>query len=117
MTKLIFCLLLLTAFSFMRDQFDNLQVLEFESKNSLNKYMKSVSKDLGVKCNYCHDLNDKSIDTDHKIIARQMMKMQNDLNKQYFTYIGDSLMKRENTLRISCWTCHRGSKEPELIRQ
>ena len=80
------------------------------------KYMKTIGKDLGVKCTFCHDLNDKSIDTDHKLIAREMMKMQKDLNKQYFAMIGDSLLKHENTLKISCWTCHRGAKEPQLVR-
>ena len=64
----------------------------------------------------CHDLNDKSIDTAHKLVAREMMKMQRDLNKQYFAMIGDSLLKHENTLQISCWTCHRGTNEPQLVR-
>tara|TARA_B100000315_G_scaffold37940_1_gene32575 strand:- start:72 stop:431 length:360 start_codon:yes stop_codon:yes gene_type:complete len=97
-------------------QLKNLQVLDFESERDLKKYMKTIGKDLGVKCTFCHDLNDKSIDTDHKLIAREMMKMQMDLNKHVFAQIGDSLLKRENTLQISCWTCHRGSKEPQLVR-
>ena len=78
--------------------------------------MKTISKDLGVKCTFCHDLNDKSIDTDHKLIAREMIKMQMDLNKRFFAQIGDSLLHSKNTLQISCWTCHRGSKEPQLVR-
>ena len=97
-------------------QLENLQVLDFESERDLKKYMKTISKDLGVKCTFCHDLNDKSIDTAHKLVAREMMKMQRDLNKQYFSMIGDSLLKHENTLQISCWTCHRGTKGPQLIR-
>ena len=100
----------------MQDKPNNLQVLEFDSERDLKKYMKTISKDLGVKCKFCHDLNDKSIDTDHKLVAREMMKMQMDLNKHFFTQIGDSLIKHENTLQISCWTCHRGSNEPELVR-
>ena len=95
---------------------ENLQVLDFKSERDLKKYMKIVGKDLGVKCTFCHDLNDKSIDTDHKLIAREMMKMQKDLNKHVFTQIGDSLLHRKNTLEISCWTCHRGSNEPQLVR-
>ena len=97
-------------------QLKNIQVLDFESERDLKKYMKTIGKDLGVKCTFCHDLNDKSIDTDHKIIAREMMKMQMDLNKRVFAQIADSLLKHENPLQISCWTCHRGSKKPELIR-
>ena len=97
-------------------QLKNLQILDFESERDVKKYMKVIGKDLGVKCTFCHDLNDKSIDTDHKLIAREMMKMQMNLNKQYFSQIGDSLMQLKNPLKISCWTCHRGSKQPQLIR-
>ena len=97
-------------------QLKNLQVLDFASERDVKKYMKTIGKDLGVKCTFCHDLNDKSLDTDHKLIAREMMKMQMALNRQYFAQIGDSLMQRKNTLKISCWTCHRGSKEPQLVR-
>ncbi len=100
----------------MQDKPKNLQVLDFESERELKKYMKTVQKDLGVKCTFCHDLNDKSIDTEHKLVAREMMKMQKNLNKQYFAMIGDSLLKHENALQISCWTCHRGTKEPQLVR-
>ena len=94
----------------------NMQVLSFDSKKELKKYMKSISKDLGVKCSFCHDMNDKSLDTKHKIIARDMIIMQNNLNRQFFGQMGDSLSHNQNTLQISCWTCHRGSKIPELNR-
>ena len=101
---------------FMQDEPKNLQVLEFDSMRKLKKYMKVIGKDLGVKCTFCHDINDKSIDTDHKIIAREMIKMQMDLNKHFFSQIADSLFKHENTLQISCWTCHRGSKDSQTIQ-
>ena len=115
--KLIdYYILALISMNIVYGQLDNLQVLEFESKRELKNYMKIISKDLGVKCAFCHDINDKSIETDHKIIAREMIKMQMDLNKQFFAQIGDSLLHSENTLLISCWTCHRGSKEPQLVR-
>jgi len=78
--------------------------------------MKTVSKDLGVKCKYCHDLNDKSIDTDHKKIAREMMRMQMDLNKSFFALLGDSLHMHGEITQISCWTCHRGTNEPQTVR-
>ena len=109
-------LFVIISLGIMQDKPTNLQVLEYESVRDLKKYMKTIGKDLGVKCTFCHDLNDKSIDTEHKIVAREMMKMQKNLNKQYFAMIGDSLLKHENTLQISCWTCHRGTKEPQIIR-
>ena len=119
MKKLIqFCLICTVVISLgiMQEKPKNLQVLDFESVRDLKKYMKTIQKNLGVKCTFCHDINDKSIDTEHKIIAREMMKMQIDLNKHFFAQIGDSLLKHENTLQISCWTCHRGSKKPQLVR-
>ena len=100
----------------MQEKPKNLHVLDFKSVRDIKKYMKTIQKNLGVKCTFCHDINDKSIDTEHKIIAREMMKMQIDLNKSFFAQIGDSLLKHENTLQISCWTCHRGSKKPQLAR-
>ena len=113
-----FCMIFSVVISFgiMQEKPKNLQVLDFESVRDLKKYMKTIQKNLGVKCTFCHDINDKSIDTEHKIIAREMMKMQIDLNKSFFAQIGDSLLKHENTLQISCWTCHQGSKKPQLIR-
>ena len=62
------------------------------------------------------DFNDKSIDTEHKIIAREMIKMQRGLNKDFFSQMGDSLQKQKNTLQITCWTCHHGNKNPQLFR-
>ena len=107
---------IIISLGIMQEKPKNLQVLDFESVRDLKKYMKTIQKNLGVKCTFCHDINDKSIDTEHKIIAREMMKMQMDLNKRFFAQIGDSLLKHENTLQISCWTCHRGSKKPQLVR-
>ena len=111
-----FCLYILLSMGIILGQFNNLHVLDFESERNLKKYMKSIAKDLSVKCTFCHDLNDKSIDTGHKLIALEMMKMQKELNKHVFAEIGDSLLKYNNTLQISCWTCHRGAEKPELIR-
>ena len=107
---------IVVSLGIMQDKSNNLQVLKFESERDLKKYMKTVSKDLGVKCKYCHDLNDKSIDTDHKIIAREMMRMQMDLNKSFFALLGDSLDVHDDIPQISCWTCHRGSKESQTIK-
>ena len=117
-TLIQFCMIfpVVISLGIMQEKPKNLQVLDFGSVRDIKKYMKTIQKNLGVKCTFCHDINDKSIDTEHKIIAREMMKMQIDLNKSFFAQIGDSLLKHENTLQISCWTCHRGSKKPQLVR-
>ena len=107
---------IIISLGIMQEKPKNLQVLDYESVPDLKKYMKTIQKNLGVKCTFCHNINDKSIDTEHKIIAREMMKMQIELNKSFFAQIGDSLLKHKNTLQISCWTCHRGFKNPQLVR-
>ena len=95
----------------------NLQVLDFESIRDVKKYMNTVAKDLGVKCSFCHDIRNKSKDTDHKIIARDMMKMQREINERLLLIERDSLKNNEIQPQISCWTCHRGAKHPELLNQ
>ena len=116
MKQLVYSIFILLSIGMIMGEFKNVQVLKFESERDLKKYMKSISKDLGVKCTFCHDLNDKSIDTEHKIIAREMIKMQQGLNKDFFSQMGDSLQKQKNTLQITCWTCHHGNKKPQLFR-
>ena len=86
----------------------NLKILDFTSTKDIKKYMKMISKDLGVKCKYCHDMNDKSADTEKKEIARFMMNMVQTQNDSVFNWEGAS--------PISCWTCHRGSTMPEFVR-
>ena len=55
--------------------------------------MKSITKDLGVKCNYCHDMKDKSKDTQMKETARDFMSLVdyiNNIDNQHFiTEAGD----------------------------
>ena len=120
MKKLIHVLTMLfivSSLGFMQVKPKNLQVLDFESVRDLKKYMKKIQKDLGVKCKFCHNINDKSIDTPHKNIAREMMRMQMDLNKSFFSQLGDDSLHINGEMpQISCWTCHRGSDEPELVR-
>ena len=76
-------ILILFSMNLLLGEFNNVKILNFKSEKDLKKYMKSISKDLGVKCTYCHDLNDKSLETEHKIIARKMIEMQNNLNKDF----------------------------------
>jgi len=116
MILLLTMLFIVSSLGLMQDKPNNLQVLDFESERALKKYMKSISKDLGVKCKYCHDLNDKSIETEHKKIAREMIQMQMDLNKSFFALRGDSLDVHDDIPLISCWTCHRGSKHAQTIK-
>ncbi len=96
-------------FSFLlgqKSELKNVTVLPFTEKRELVKYMKSVvAKELGVKCNFCHNMTDYSSDEkDHKKVARQMMAMTINANKT---------MKDLNFHEISCWVCHRGNEHPD----
>jgi galactose-1-phosphate uridylyltransferase len=74
-----------------------------------------------VRCNFCHVRNDStktwdfaSDDNKHKLVAREMMTMTNQLNDKYFDMTGG---KRDiNTkLMVTCYTCHHGKTDPETV--
>ena len=47
--------------------------------------MKKISKDLGVKCDFCHVTDDFASDKiDHNEMGRKMIVRTRDLNKQFF---------------------------------
>ena len=107
MKSLIITMILLTfVFS---NTFKNVQILDIESRSEMKKYMKSISKDLGVKCSHCHNLDDKSLDTPEKDITREMIKLTNYLNSLLNKQLVDST---NNKTFITCWTCHYGNLEP-----
>ena len=89
--------------------FKNVKVLDIQSRSEMKTYMKSIAKDLGVKCSHCHNMDDKSIDTDEKDIAREMMKLTRYLNDLLNTQFKDST---NHKTYVSCWTCHYGKLEP-----
>ena len=73
------------------------------SRDELKKIMKSMSKDLGVDCSFCHEEPNMEKETNKKKLARDMMQMTNDIARKY-----PATMKK-----VTCWTCHRGKEEPE----
>ena len=100
----IFFIFLSTVFS-QKNELKNLKVLSYTNKSELVKYMKVVSKELGVKCNFCHVTSDYSNDKkDMKKVAREMMLMTMNANKT---------MNDLNFHEISCWVCNRGNNHPE----
>jgi hypothetical protein len=101
--------------------YKNLQVLPKDiSSKDLQRIMVDEFQDgLGVSCSYCHAPENGSRHLDYasdekpeKEIARAMMRMTLNVNKQYFNVlhpaIGDSLMI------ISCTSCHRGNPQAGL---
>lgn len=87
-----------------QEAFQNLQVLpKTISKADLKKIMKAQNKALGVDCSFCHVEPDMAKDIGHKKIAREMMRMTEEINKKYPTLKGN----------MTCMTCHRGKAEPD----
>ena len=83
----------------------NLQVLPKDmSKKEIKLRMRAMGKALGVKCGYCHKGSNMSADTEMKEVARDMMRMVNEVN-------GTHLKGSEH--QVDCRTCHRGKKKPK----
>ena len=98
------------------NDFRNLKVLNIDSKGEMKKYMKSISKDLGVKCSHCHDMDDKSLDTPEKEIAREMIILTRQINEYLLSIEKQDTTAKKNQTVVSCWTCHKGSLEVEKQR-
>ena len=96
--------------------FKNLKVFPKDiSRADLLTNMKLFSQSLGVRCTYCHVGEEgKPLSTfdfasdakEHKVIARDMLRMAHRLNTDLPGITGDP------SARISCFTCHRGSEKP-----
>lgn len=95
-------------------RYKNLKVLD---KNTTHDQMELIMKEfktaLGVKCSFCHaasktdstKMDFASDENKHKHISRDMMRMTNRINKQYFKEVKEG--------GVRCFTCHRGEKEPK----
>jgi hypothetical protein len=85
----------------------NLQVFpKGTTKEQVKAAMKSISKELGVECDHCHDVPDMASDKlAPKKIAREMMKMTEELNSKW-------IKKVDAKAEVTCNTCHRGEAKP-----
>ena len=109
----IYILCFFFSIIYSQSEFKNVKVLDITSKAELRKYMKSISKDLGVKCSYCHDMDNKSLDTPEKDITREMIKLTHYLNDLLNIEKKDTI---NHTTYVTCWTCHYGKTQPASIR-
>ena len=86
--------------------------------------MRGFTQALGVRCVFCHvagaderDLQSydfASDEKDHKKAARSMLRFTESLNKDFPMDVGDE--PKPGEMRVTCWTCHRGDKEPQTRR-
>lgn len=85
-------------------KFKNIKVLTDMPADQMGKVMNLFAASLGVNCNYCHIEGDFAKDgKEEKETAREMIKMNLGLNKDYFN----------NRPEISCNTCHQGHTHPQ----
>ena len=83
----------------------NLKVL---TRENVEFTMQNITFALNVRCIDCHAVPDMGADTKPlKLKARAMLEMTRDLNAK----LGDG-----TTTKVTCWTCHRGSTTPEIVR-
>ncbi len=105
--------------------FKNLKVLPPDiSEHALDSIMHSYNIALKVSCDFCHNpapVNfpltpasggglDFAADNGMKENARQMIRMNREINSKYFNF--DSTRKPELINVITCNTCHRGNPYP-----
>ena len=98
--------------------FHNLQVLPQNiSREELFKTMRRFKQALGVDCGHCH-VADATLDPPfdfpsdakrEKSAARTMLRMTRAINETYVKTIPDA-----HTV-VTCWTCHRGSTQPDIV--
>ena len=103
-----------------KSEYKNLKVLPQDiTHEQMDSVMHHFTASLNVRCNFCHMRNDQTNQWDwasdenkHKLAARSMMTMTNELNKKYFNLTGASAITITTPLMVTCFTCHHGSTEP-----
>ncbi len=85
----------------------NIKALTGMPDSQFRPMMNYFNAALGVQCNFCHIQKDGKMDFvsdehEHKGIARNMIKMVQEINKNNF----------EGKVNVSCQTCHQGRPIP-----
>ena len=88
----------------------------------MERIMYKYTRQLSVTCGYCHpytkpdvfpkDVDFASEEKPQKLVARDMMRMTDKINKKYFDYLNDYSMESFQKAAITCNTCHRGVLKP-----
>jgi hypothetical protein len=106
---ILISLALFGAAPVLADGMKNLQVLPKNmAKDQVKAIMKEQAKALDVECDFCHEVPDMASDKNpNKNIARQMMKMQAEINDKWLKGLKDAEKNK-----VTCGTCHRGKDTP-----
>jgi uncharacterized membrane protein YphA (DoxX/SURF4 family) len=106
------------------DKFTNLQALPKDiTKRALVDTMKSFTRSLGVRCQYCHigdagqplSTFDFVSDTkETKQTARLMLRMVNAINNEHLTKL---VKPAARAVQVDCVTCHHGQNRPRALEE
>src|SRR5829696_1561399 len=90
---IVFLAIISYAFTINHEEpkYKNLKILPKDiTHEQMDSVMHHFTASLNVKCNFCHIRNEEkkewdwaSDDNKHKLVAREMMKMTNDLNDEH----------------------------------
>ncbi|MDX2033196.1 MAG: c-type cytochrome [Blastocatellia bacterium] len=91
----------------MEQKYKNIQALKGLPASQMRPMMNYISATLGMACADCHVRTGDAFefekdDNNHKKIARKMILMTMDLNKQHFN----------GRTQVTCQTCHQGHDHP-----
>ena len=94
----------------MEQKFKNIQALKGVPASQMRPLMNYIGASLGMNCADCHvrtngEFEFEKDDNNHKKIARQMITMTLELNKQFFN----------GRPQVSCYTCHQGHDRPTSV--
>ena len=91
--------------------FKNIKILTGTPAGRLPRIMNGgFSRNLGVSCEHCHNLDDYSLDEKkEKDVARGMFQMVNRINGEILPSIQGIKSERPN---VNCGMCHRGTARP-----
>ena len=113
MRKTLLALALIVAIPGARGEQKNVQLLTGMSDFQLQRTMNFMRASLGVHCDFCHVVNDKtgwdfaSDEKGTKRMARHMIQMVEQINQGNF----------DGNPVVSCTTCHRGTTRPVSLPQ
>ncbi|HWI93134.1 MAG TPA: c-type cytochrome [Flavisolibacter sp.] len=118
-----FILMIFASFAFTEDDpgYKNLQILPKDiTHQQMDSVMHHFNDALNVKCSFCHVRNDSTNKMDfpsdanpHKNKAREMMKLTDKINDDFFNYTGEE-RTITTQLMVTCYTCHHGSTDPAV---
>ncbi|PPD44774.1 MAG: photosynthetic reaction center cytochrome c subunit [Methylocystis sp.] len=90
--------------------YKNVKVLTDLSTEQFNRVMVAITQWVSPEqgCAYCHNTENLADDGLYtKIVARRMLEMTRDINKNYTAHVADT--------GVTCYTCHRGQPVPSNI--